>query len=119
MAIGWMILGLFYLGSAVYSMVYTPAGKSTANTALSLTEVGTGLLWVYAAYTEGPLLAYVIIISGFLRLGVGILGVVAGQESGVTIFSYLSIIPIVVGVIFLFLGFRRLRAPAVIGGRRR
>ncbi len=119
MAIGWMILGLFYLGSAVYSMLYTPAGKSTANTALSVTEIGTGLLWVYAAYTEGPLLAYVIIISGFLRLGSGILGFIAGRETGVSLFSYLSIIPMVIGVVFLFLGFRRLSAPAVIGGRRR
>ncbi len=119
MSIPWMILGLFYLAITAYDIYESQKKGSVPSVSLAGGEILVGLLWVYAAYVEGPLLAYVIIISGLLRLGVGIFGIIASYQAGNAALELEFIFPFAIGVVFLFLGFRRLSAPAVIGGRRR
>lgn len=122
MAIGWMILGLINLALSIYVLYAIADGKYSmpgyskgAEYAMGVGELLLSLLWVYAAYTETKLLAYMIIASALLGIGSSIYGGVRSHAYGGMGFG------IALGLIMLYLGYQRLNAvvPAVVGARRR
>jgi hypothetical protein len=108
MSIFWLLAGIFALvGDAGLFAVLKRSGSSITDYGLLGGSVLFNVVLIYAAVTEGTILAYVIIAMALYRIASGLYNLVVSREEVV------GIIQILVGVLFLYWGYQRLTAPVI------